>query len=134
MYYAEWSMMMKMIKDGKIQDPSYLYCPDWTAPNKSRRPKKQEGHKSGLKTAMAAKKGNRKKTLKWCRCHFCGKWNHQTKGCFILTRQQTKDPDEMHIDQTGTEATDDASVIGSVYNASLHDGFLEGGFLEGTAE
>ena len=45
---------------GKIQDDPYRYCPDWTAPNKSGRPKKAERHKSGLEEAMAKAKGEKK--------------------------------------------------------------------------
>jgi hypothetical protein len=44
---------MKSIKDGKIPDVTLRYCPDWTAPNKSGRPKKAERHKSGHEEAMA---------------------------------------------------------------------------------
>ena len=44
---------MKSIKDGKILDVSFHYCPDWTAPNKSGHPKKAEWHKSGIEKAMS---------------------------------------------------------------------------------
>ena len=86
--FADFSSTMKSIKDGKIPDPSYRYCPDWTAPNKSGRPKKNDQKKSGIEMAMENKKGDRKKSVKRIRCQICGKWNHKTKDCFILTRHQ----------------------------------------------
>jgi hypothetical protein len=51
---------MKSIKDGKIPDVTLHSRPDWTAPNKSGRPKKAEQHKSGLEEAMAKAKGKKK--------------------------------------------------------------------------
>ena len=50
---------MKSIKDGKILDVTLRYCPDWTAPNKSGRPKKAERRKSGLEKAMVKAKGKK---------------------------------------------------------------------------
>ena len=86
--FADFPSSMKSIKDGKIPDPSYRYCPDWTAPNKSGRPKKNDRRKSGIEMAMENKKGDRKKSVKRIRCQICGKWNHETNDCFILTRHQ----------------------------------------------
>jgi hypothetical protein len=57
--YCDGSTTMKSIKDGKIPDVTLRYCPDWTAPNKSGRPKNAERRKSGLEEAMAKAKGKR---------------------------------------------------------------------------
>jgi hypothetical protein len=78
---------MKSIKDGKIPDVTLRYCPDWTAPNKSRHPKKAEWHKSGLEEAIAKAKGEKKPPkMKRRRCAICGTWNHKTEDCFVLMR------------------------------------------------
>jgi hypothetical protein len=85
--YCDGSTTMKSIKDDKIPDVTLRYCPDWTAPNKSGRPKKAERHKSGLEEAMAKAKGEKKPPkLKRRRCEICGKWNHKMEDCFVLTR------------------------------------------------
>jgi hypothetical protein len=85
---------MKSIKDGKIPDVTLRYCLDWTAPNKSGRPKKAEWHKSGLEEAIAKAKGKKKPPkMKRRRCAICAKWNHKTEDCFVLTR--TKNDNEM---------------------------------------
>jgi hypothetical protein len=71
----------------KILDVTLRYCPDWTAPNKSGRPKKSERRKSGLEKAMAKAKGGKKPPkMKRRRCEICAKWNHKMEDCFILTR------------------------------------------------
>jgi hypothetical protein len=78
---------MKSIKDGKILDVTLRYCPDWTAPNKSGRPKKAERHKSGLEKVMAKAKGGKKPPkMKRRRCAICAKWNHKMEDCFVLMR------------------------------------------------
>ncbi len=85
---------MKSIKDGKIPNVTLRYCPDWTAPNKSGRPKKAERSKSGLEKAMAKAKGGKKPPkMKRRRCANCAKWNHKTEECFVLTR--SKNDNEM---------------------------------------
>jgi hypothetical protein len=86
---SDESMTMMSIKDGKIPDVTLRYCPDWTAPNKSGRPKKAERRKSGLEKAMAKAKGGKKPPkMKRRRCAICAKWNHKTKDCFVLTRHK----------------------------------------------
>jgi hypothetical protein len=78
---------MKSIKDGKIPDVTLHYCPDWTAPNKSGRPKKAERRKSGLEEVMAKAKGEKKPPkIKRRRCAICAKWNHKMEDFFVLTR------------------------------------------------
>ena len=79
---------MKSIKDGKILDVTLRsYCPDWTAPNKSGRPKKAGQRKSGLEEVMAKARGKKKPPkMKRRRCAICAKWNHKTEDCFVLTR------------------------------------------------
>ncbi len=85
--YCDGSTTMKSIKDGKIPDVTLHYCPDWTAPNKSGRPKKAERCKSGLEKAMAKAKGGKKPPkMKRRRCAICAKWNHKTEDCFVLLR------------------------------------------------
>jgi hypothetical protein len=59
-FYFDGSTTTKSIKDGKIQDVTLRYCPDWIALNKSRRPKKAEQCKSDLEEGMAKTKGGKK--------------------------------------------------------------------------
>ncbi len=88
-FYCDGSMTIKSIKDGKTPDVTLRYCPDWTAPNKSGRPKKAEQRKSGLEKAMAKAKGGQKPPkMKRRRCAICAKWNHKTNDCIVLMRRK----------------------------------------------
>jgi hypothetical protein len=72
--YCDGSTTMKSIKDGKIRNVTLRYYLDWTAPNKSGRPKKAEHCKSGLEEAMAKAKGKKKPPkMKRRRCAICAK-------------------------------------------------------------
>ncbi len=51
--YAKANITIKSVKEGQILDFTLRLCPDWTAANKSGRPKKGKCYKSGLEKAMA---------------------------------------------------------------------------------
>jgi hypothetical protein len=71
--YADAKLTIKTIKEGRIPDHRLRLCPDWTAANKSGRPKKGERHKSGLEKATAKANGAKNATAKKRRrCLVCG--------------------------------------------------------------
>ncbi len=51
--YAKANITIKSVKEGRIPDFILRLCPDWTAANKSGRPKKGDRYKLGLEKAMA---------------------------------------------------------------------------------
>jgi hypothetical protein len=77
------------------------------------------------------KKGARRKLLKRMRCQICGKWNHQTQDCFILTRQQKNNSVELTTEATATDTTIDEA---SVEVVGVSDTTTQEEFQEGTAD
>jgi hypothetical protein len=129
--YCDGSTTMKSIKDGKILDVTLRYCPDRTAPNKSGLPKKAERRKSGLEEAMAKAKGKKKPPkMKRRRCAICGKWNHKTEDCFVLTRPKNDNemttivPVETTVNVTGG-GTMEGTTVNHVTGGGTMDGTTE---------
>ena len=84
--YAKANITIKSAKEGPIAAFSLCLCPDWTGANKSERPKNGERYKSGLKEAMAKGKPGAKRvseTKRW-RYLVCGKFGHDSEGCWLL--------------------------------------------------
>ena len=67
---------MQSVKSKYTPDDQIRYCPDWAAPKKAGRPKKDAKRKLGVMDEVAKK---RRKTL-WC--EICHKFNHNTNDCF----------------------------------------------------
>ncbi len=74
------------VKSGTQPDTYLRYCPDWTANNKSGRPKKDVRKKSVLKGATGKKGAKRASGVKRARryCQSCGMFNHVTNNCWNL--------------------------------------------------
>ncbi len=126
--YCDGSTSMKSIKDGKIPDVTLRYCLDWTAPKKSGHPKKDERHKSGIEEVMAKAKGEKKPPkMKRRKCVICGKWNHKTDDCFVLTRLKNDKemtmivPVEMTVNVTGG-GTMEGTTVNHVTRGGTMDG------------
>ncbi len=136
--YCDGSTTMKSIKDGKIPDVTLRYCPDWTAPNKSGRPKKAERRKSGLEEAMANAKGGKKPPkMKRRKCAICTKWNHKTEDCFVLTRRKNNNemktivPMGMTVNHvTGGGRIEDRGQKGAVPMVTMVNHITRGGRME----
>ena len=67
---------IKSVKNKFPPDDTIRYCPDWAAPRKSGRPKKDEKRKPGVMDAI----GRRRRKFLWC--DICHKFNHNTSNCF----------------------------------------------------
>ena len=67
---------IQSVKNKHQADDQIRYAPDWSAPKKAGRPKKDAKRKPGVMDEVARK---RKKTL-WC--EICHKFNHNTRDCF----------------------------------------------------
>ena len=63
----------------------YWYCPDWSAPNKARRPKKNERRKSVLETALGNRVPKIPKRLTMF-CQVCQAISHVTNDCWELDK------------------------------------------------
>ena len=105
--------MSSIIADNE-PDHNLRYCPDWTANQKSGRPKKDKREKSVLESATGSKGTKRETGLKRAQryCQICGKYNHITNECWKLGSNAldtaiTEEGDGALID--GTEGTADAS-------------------------
>jgi hypothetical protein len=126
--YCDGSMTMKSIKDGKIPDITLPYCPDWTAPSKSGCSKKAERRKSGLEKAIAKAKGKKKPPkMKRRRCAICGKWNHKTEDCFVLTRPKNDKEMTMNVPVERTvNVTGGGTMEGTTVNHVTGGGTMDG--------
>ena len=105
---------MNIIKSAHQDNPDHNlhYCPDWTAAEKSGRPKKNKRKKSILERATG-KKGQKKAsgvTRARRYCQSCGAYNHVTQDCWSLTTNAHKRPkyyvetyDELSIENNDDE-------------------------------
>jgi hypothetical protein len=109
--------MSSIIADNE-PDHNLRYCPDWTANQKSGRPKKDKRKKSVLESATGSKGTKRATGVKRARryCQICGKYNHITNECWKLGTNAHKRPEFFVITEEGdvapidgTEGTADAS-------------------------
>ncbi len=124
--------MSSIIADNE-PDHNLRYCPDWTANQKSGRPKKDKRKKSVLESATGSKGTKRATGVKRARqyCQICGKYNHITNECWKLGSNAHKRPglsldtaiteegDGAPID--GTEGTADASVESNEEEEQSHE-------------
>ena len=96
--YAKANITIKSVKEGQIPDFTLRLYPDWTAANKSGHPKKGECYKSGLEKAMAEGKPGAKKgsATKRRRCLVCGKFGHNSEGCWLLDKGKNLEPAVVH--------------------------------------
>jgi len=112
--YAEANITIKSVKEGRIPDFTLRLCPDWKGGKKSGRPKKGERYKLGLEKAMAKGKPGAKRVsaTKRRRCLVCGKFGHNSEGCWLLEKGEDLEPavvhtlpiaEEMEMDDEGHE-------------------------------
>ena len=82
------------VKSDTQPDRYLRYCPDWTANNKSGRPKKDARKKSVLEGATGKKGEKRESGVKRARryCQSCGMFNHVTNDCWNLPSNAHKRP------------------------------------------
>ncbi len=92
--YAEANITIKSVKEGQIPDFTSCVSSDWTGVNKSGRPKNGEHYKLGLEKAMVKGKPGVKRvsaTKRW-RCLMCGKFGHDSEGCWLLEKGENLEP------------------------------------------
>ncbi len=87
-------MSMSSIIADNEPDHNLCYCPNWTANQKSGRPKKDKRKKSVLESATGSKGTKREIGLKRAQryCQICGKYNHITNECGKLGSNAHKRP------------------------------------------
>ncbi len=103
--YAEANITIKFVIEGQIPDFSFCLCPNWIGANKSGHPKKGEHHKLGLEKAMAKGKPRAKRVsaTKRRRCLVCGKFGHESEGCWLLEKGENLQPAAVHTLLIATE-------------------------------
>ena len=95
---TEANITIKSVKEGQVLDFTLHLRPNWTAVNKSGRPKKGEHYISGLEKAMARGKPRAKRgsATKRRRCLVCRKFGHNSEGCWLLNKGKNLEPAVVH--------------------------------------
>ena len=92
------SVNLRLIMSKYNPEGDIRYCPDWLAPNKAGRPKKNQ-RKIGVADHISNAPKKRKRQLF---CTICQKFNHNDIDCFqnpINVRAQDDDPEaDMNVD------------------------------------
>ena len=110
-------------------DHNLCYCPDWTANQKSGRPKKDKRKPSVLESAMGSKGKKRPTGLKRARryCQICGKHYHITNECWRLSANADKHPPLLGLLGTITgEGCAAEPIVGAEGTADASEGSTEG--------
>ena len=82
---------METISDDHNPSVNYRYCPDWGAPNKAGRPKKNERRKSVLEKALG-KRGPKISKRMTMFCQVCHAMSHVTNDCWELEKNSLSRP------------------------------------------
>ena len=90
---AECNLSMETIREDGIANAHIRYCPAWSAPNKSGRPKKNERRKSVLEKAGVTKVAKKPKLMIRF-CQVCHKGSHVANECWELAKNAEMRPVE----------------------------------------
>ena len=90
---AECNISIETIREDGIANPNIRYCPAWSAPNKSGRPKKNERRKSVLEKAGVTKVAKKPKLMMRF-CQVCHKGSHVANECWELAKNAEMRPVE----------------------------------------
>ena len=116
---------MAMIHDDHEPSGNYRYCPDWSAPNKAGRPKKNERRKSVLETAggTRGKKAAKRMTVF---CQVCISISHATNNCWELEKNCKLRPAKWKSKlQGGFDITNDETEVAVDKSVGGEGGVLE---------
>jgi hypothetical protein len=129
---ANCNTNMAMIRDDHEPSGNYRYCPDWSAPNKAGRPKKNERRKSVLETA-GGKRGRKAAKRMTVFCQVCISISHATNNCWELEKNCKSRPAKWRSKlQGGFDITNDKTEVAVDKSAGGKGGVLEveGGTLD----
>ena len=115
---AECNISIETIREDGIANPNIRYCPSWSAPNKSGRPKKNDRRKSVLEKAGVTKVAKKPKLMMRF-CQVCHKGSHVANECWELAKNAELRPvewkSELHnvqdIWDTLTTSEQDADMV-----------------------
>ncbi len=91
---AECNISIETIREDGKPNSNIRYCPSWSAPNKSGRPKKNERRKSVLEKA-GVMKVTKKPKLMMRFCQVCHKGSHVANECWELAKNVEQRPAEL---------------------------------------
>jgi hypothetical protein len=127
---ANCNTTLAVIREDHEPSGNYRYCPDWSAPNKAGRPKKNERRKSVVETAVGTR-GRKAAKRMTVFCQVCLSLSHATNNCWELEKNANLRPDKWKSKlQGGLDETNDETEVAV-------DAREEGGVLEvegGTAD
>ena len=90
---AECNISIETIREDGKPNSNIRYCPSWSAPNKSGRPKKNERRKSVLEK-VGVMKVTKKPKLMMRFCQVCHKGSHVANECWELAKNAEQRPAE----------------------------------------
>ena len=88
---VECNVSIETIKEDSVPNSNMRYCPSWSAPNKSGRPKKNERRKSVLEKAGVTKVTKKPKLIMKF-CQVCHKGSHVANECWELAKNAEQRP------------------------------------------
>ena len=94
---AECNISIETIREDGIANPNIRYCPSWSAPNKSGRPKKNDRRKSVLEKAGFTKVAKKPKLMMRF-CQVCHKGSHVANECWELAKNAELHPVEWKLE------------------------------------
>ena len=122
---ANCNTTLAVIREDHEPSGNYRYCPDWSAPNKAGRPKKNERRKSVVETAVGTR-GRKAAKRMTVFCQVCLSISHATNNCWELEKNANSHPEKWKSKlQGGFDEANDETEVEVGKSAGEEGGVLE---------